>query len=549
MNFDTKIDNSGFKAGVSEIKGGSLQVSKDISEMSKKMNDEVKNGSRSMSSAAATLAAEYKKSGASSSEAYKKAWQEIERQSEKSSANVANDISGIDDAAENTAAAMNGKMSASFASFSRVAVVAVAAVGAAFAGAATAAIAVGSSFEEGMDKVSAISGATAADMERLTAKAEEMGAKTKFTATESAEALQYMAQAGWKTSQMLDGIDGVMSLAAASGESLASVSDIVTDALTAFGLQAADCAHFSDVLAMAASASNTDVAKMGATFKYVAPLAGAMKYSIEDTAVAIGLMANAGIKGEMAGTSLRQMFTRLANPPKDAAEALDALKISITNADGSIKPLSTTLLDLREKFSGLSDSEKAQKAASIAGQEAMSGLLAIVNASASDFENLTAQINNADGSAEEMAATMQDNLKGQLTILGSSLEAVGIAAYGKFQEPMKTAVQSAIGGLNNLTSSLKSGRLSESVDKIANSFAYCAAEAASFVTEKALPTLIDGFAWFADNGRSVATVIGVVGGAIGGYTIATNIATIATKLFTGAFVVSPIGLLRERLQR
>lgn len=180
-----------------------------------------------------------------------------------------------------------------------------------------------------------------------------------------------------------------MNLAAASGEDLATVSDICTDALTAFGLQASDSSHFADVLAKAASNSNTNVGMMGATFKYVAPIAGSMKYRIEDTAVAIGLMANAGIKGEQAGTSLRAMLTRLVDPPKDAAAALEALNISATNADGTMRPLNDVLVDLREGFAGLDDSQKASYASSIAGTEAMSGLLAIVNASDDDFNQLT----------------------------------------------------------------------------------------------------------------------------------------------------------------
>lgn len=317
------------------------------------------------------------------------------------------------------------------------------------------AIKVGSSFEAGMSEVQAISGATGADLQALREKAKEMGATTKFSATESAEALKYMAMAGWDSTQMVAGLPGVMNLAAASGESLAATSDIVTDALTAFGLQAEDSAHFADVLAKAASSSNTNVGMMGDTFKYVAPIAGAMKYSIEDTAVAIGLMANAGIKGERAGTALRSILTRLVKPPADAAKALDSLGISATNSDGSMKPLGTTLKELREKFAELSDSEKAEYAANIAGQEAMSGLLAIVNASSSDFNKLTQQINNADGAAEAMAETMNDNLSGQITILRSALEGLGIEIYESVDNPLKNAAKSAIASINSITEAFK----------------------------------------------------------------------------------------------
>lgn len=317
------------------------------------------------------------------------------------------------------------------------------------------ALKVGSDFEAGMSEVQAISGAAGKDLQALKDKAKEMGATTKFSATESAEALKYMAMAGWKTQQMTAGLPGIMNLAAASGESLANVSDIVTDALTAFNLKAEDSAHFADVLAKASSNSNTNVGMMGATFKYVAPIAGAMKYSIEDTAVAIGLMANAGIKGEQAGTSLRSMLTRLVKPPADAAAALKKLGVSAQNQDGSMKPLSETLAQLREKFADLDDSQKAEYAASIAGQEAMSGLLAIVNASPEDYAKLTAAINDSEGAAKDMADTMNDNLQGQITILKSSIEGLGIEIYENVDNPLTDAAKSAIDSVGKITKAFK----------------------------------------------------------------------------------------------
>lgn len=281
-------------------------------------------------------------------------------------------------------------------------------------------------FESGMAEVKAISGSTATEMEQLSDKAREMGENTKFSATEAADAFKYMAMAGWDSQSMLDGISGIMDLAAASGEDLAATSDIVTDALTAFGLQASDSAHFADVLAQASSSSNTNVGLMGATFKYVAPVAGALGYSIEDTAVAIGLMANAGIKGEQAGTALRSMLTRLVKPTKQSQQAIDDLGLSITNSDGTMKPLNETLVQMREKFAGLTEEQKAEYAALIAGQEGMSGLLAIVNASSSDFETLTAQIDNSNGAAKNMADTMMNTTEGAIIQLKSALESAGI---------------------------------------------------------------------------------------------------------------------------
>lgn len=308
-------------------------------------------------------------------------------------------------------------------------------------GVGTAAVKVASSFDSAMSEVKAISGATGTQFAQLRDKAIEMGAKTKFSATESAEAFKYMAMAGWDTKDMLNSISGVMNLAAASGEDLGTVSDIVTDAMTAFGLAAdgttkvlkngynvevSNAEHFSDVLAEASSRSNTNVSLMGATFKYVAPIAGAMGYSIEDTAVAIGLMANAGIKGEQAGTALRSTITRLVKPTKESGTAMDALGISVTNSDGSMKSLDSILKQLRSSMSGLTEDQKASYAAMLAGQEGMSGLLAIVNASDEDYNKLSESIQNCTGASQEMADTMQDNLGGAVTLLKSALESAGI---------------------------------------------------------------------------------------------------------------------------
>ena len=365
---------------------------------------------------------------------------------------------------------------------------------------------VGSDFEAGMSKVQSISGATQEEINQLTEKAKEMGAKTKFSASESAEAFQYMAMAGWKTGDMLNGIEGIMNLAAASGENLGSVSDIVTDALTAFGLQAKDSAHFADVLAKASSNSNTNVGLMGATFKYVAPIAGSMKYSIEDTAVAIGLMANAGIKGEQAGTALRSMLTRLVKPPKEAANALKKLNISAKNSNGTMKPLSQTLKELRAKFSKLNDSQKAEYASSIAGTEAMSGMLAIVNASDDDFEKLTKEINNSEGATKDMADAMNNNFKGATTIMKSNMETLGLAIYDKFKVPATKGIKAVTGELEKLTKSASNGKLSKSLDKVADSFGKLIEKGANLIA-KVLPKLIDVFAWLLDHGNTIAKVV------------------------------------------
>lgn len=307
------------------------------------------------------------------------------------------------------------------------------------AGIGVAAVAVTAKFDAGMSKVQAISGATGKEMDQLRAKAKEMGAQTKFSATESAEAFSYMAMAGWKTADMLDGIEGIMNLAAASGEDLATTSDIVTDAITAFGLEAKDSAHFADVLAAASSNANTNVSMMGETFKYVAPVAGALGFSVEDVSTAIGLMANSGIKGSQAGTALRNIFTRMVKPTKDSAKVMDELGISVKDSEGKMKSFDTIMGELREGFAGLSEAEKAQAASALAGQYGMSGLLAIVNSSDKDFNKLKDSIYNADGAAEEMAETMMDNLPGALTLAKSALEGLGIR-IGEVITPAVTKV-------------------------------------------------------------------------------------------------------------
>lgn len=302
-------------------------------------------------------------------------------------------------------------------------------------GVGTAITMMSANFEEGLSKVEAISGASTKEMELLTAKAKEMGSSTKFSATEAASAFEYMAMAGWQTEDMLNGIEGIMNLAAASGEDLALVSDICTDALTAFGLSAKESAHFADVLAQASNASNTNVAMLGESFKYVAPVAGALGYTVEDTSIALGLMANAGIKAGNAGTALRAALSQMLKPSDPVLTAMKQLDISLTEADGSSKSLSKVMLMLRERFGGLTEAQKAEYAATIFGTEAMSGMLAIINASEGDYNKLTNAINNADGTAKNMAKTMQDNLKGQLTTIKSKIEGAAIS-LGETLVPM-----------------------------------------------------------------------------------------------------------------
>jgi len=287
-------------------------------------------------------------------------------------------------------------------------------------------------FEFAMSAVEAIANSSTEEISALSDKALEIGASTMYTATEAADALSYMALAGWNSQEMLAGVDGVIQLAAASGEDLASVSDIVTDALTAFGLTASDSAGFVDVLAAAAANSNTTVNMLGDAFKYAAPVAGALGYSVEDVAVAMGLMANNGIKGSQAGTTLRNVFNALTGDIALSSSAFGDIEISAVNADGTMMSLSDTIQMLRGYFDQMTEAEQVQNAQALAGTRAYAGLLAILNTTEDDYNSLTDAINNSTGAAERMANTRMDNAIGDLRLLESAYNGLQIAVGNNF---------------------------------------------------------------------------------------------------------------------
>lgn len=301
-------------------------------------------------------------------------------------------------------------------------------------------------FDSAMNQVAAISGATGDELEALRDKAKEMGATTSKSASESAEAMSYMAMAGWRTTDMLDGLEGILRLSEASGADLATTSDIVTDALTAFGLSAKDSGDFADLLASTSSNANTNVEMLGESFKYVAPLFGAMGYTAEDCAMALGLMANAGIKGSQAGTSLKTAIANLASPTKSMKNAMNDLGISLTDSEGKMKTFYAIMQDLREAFGDLDETQQTAYASTIFGKEAMSGMLAIINASEQDFQKLEVATESYHGAATDMAKTMQQGLNGQLTELKSKLEGVAIT-IGEKLEPI---VSTLVGWISNL---------------------------------------------------------------------------------------------------
>jgi len=361
-------------------------------------------------------------------------------------------------------------------------------------------------FEYTMSSVAAISSASSEDMEKLNAKAKEIGAGTMYTAQQAGEALSYMALAGWSAEEMLAGVDGVISLAAASGEDLARVSDIVTDALTAFGLSASDSGHFVDVLAAAATNSNTTVSMLGEAFKYAAPVAGALGYSVEDVAVAMGLMANNGIKGSMAGTSLRNMFSALTGDVKLSAAAFGEVTLTAQNSDGTMKDFSETLDELKLYFGQMTEAEKVNNAQALVGTRAYAGLLAILNTTEADYASLTSAIEDCTGAAKTMADTRMDNLTGQVTLMQSAFDAVKIAIGEKLTPTLKNLASAATDGLSWMA------------DAISKSDAF-------------VPTI-----------TAAATAIGVLAAAIVGYTAVTKLAAAAAGLFTAILKTNPIFL-------
>ena len=290
----------------------------------------------------------------------------------------------------------------------------------------TAAVTAGANFEEGMSEVQAISGASGKDLEKLREKAKQMGETTKFSATESANAMYYMALAGWKTEDMLNGIEGVMNLAAASGEDLAMVSDIVTDGLTAMGYSAQESSKFADIFAATVTNANTDVSGLGEAMKYTGSIAGALNLDMEDVSLALGLMANSGVKASQAGTSLRAILQRLSTNTGGARDALESLGVEVFDSEGKMRDFGEIIADMRTKFANLTDEEKTNIAKTVGGTTAMSGFLAIVNSGEEDFNKLSNAIDNSSGAAKDMSDVMMDNLKGDLTLMKSQLEGIAI---------------------------------------------------------------------------------------------------------------------------
>lgn len=378
----------------------------------------------------------------------------------------------------------------------KAATVAITGTAAALGGVAAAAIKVGSDFESQMSRVKAISGATGEEFEQLKEQAMQLGADTSFSASQAAEGMENLAAAGFTTSEIMSAMPGLLNLAAASGEDLASSSDIAASTLRGFGLAASDAAHVADVLAANANRTNSSVADTGEAMKYIAPLARAAGLSLEETAAAIGIMANAGVNGSQAGTSLRGALSRLSKPTKDMSEAMDELGISFYDSNGKMKSLTEQVGMLRQATEGMTDEQKNNYLVTLYGQEALSGMLALINEGEGSLGELTNAYKNCDGAAQKAAETMQDNLSGALEQLGGSAETLGLAFYNSVADNLKNAAKTATESINNITDSFNNGGLNEAIQTAGDEFANLAVEAASHAPEM-VDTAVDFIESFA----------------------------------------------------
>lgn len=439
------------------------------------IEDGLKKTQKSMKAQAATLAAEYRKQGMTASDAFKKAWSEIERSSEASAISVEKDWE--------TSSGKIGKAISKIGSIAskglKVAATAITGTATALGGVATAAIKVGSDFEAQMSRVQAISGATGKELEELRSQAVELGADTSFSASEAAQGMENLAAAGFETNEIMDAMPGLLDLAAASGEDLASSSDIAASTLRGFGLAASEAGHVADVLAENANRTNSSVAETGEAMKYIAPLARAAGISMEETATAIGIMANAGIQGSQAGTTLRGALSRLSKPTADMQQAMNELGIEFYDSEGKMLSLADQVGMLQSAMEGMTDEQKNNYLVTLYGQEALSGMLALINEGPDSLASLTAAYEQCDGSAQTAAATMQDNLKGAVEELSGSAESLGIVFYDSVAGSLKEAAQSATDSVNNITDAFNNGGLSSAIEAAGNEFANLATSAAA----------------------------------------------------------------------
>lgn len=308
------------------------------------------------------------------------------------------------------------------------------------AGVGIAAVKTAADYESAMSNVKAITGATGNDFKQLEQLGKDLGASTAWSAKEVADAMQYTGMAGWSAADNVSGLKGILDLASASGTELARTSDIMTDAISAFGYQASDSAKFADTMTKACTSANVSVDTLGESYKYCGAICGTMGYSIEEVTTSLAAMGNMGIKGSQAGTALKNAISNMAAPTKDMQVAMKDLGISIVNQDGSMKSWGDVIKNLQSSFQGLTQDQQAAYAKQLFGKESMAGMLSIINTSTDDYNSLSDAIKNSGGAAEQAAKTQLDNLNGQLTLLKSALEGAAITIGDKLTPYIKTAV-------------------------------------------------------------------------------------------------------------
>lgn len=486
---ETGLDNSGIEKGIKQTK-------------------------QSLKAQVASLAAEYKKLGMSSSDAFKKAWSEIERSSGTSADTTVRYWTGAADKIKSIIGT------------------AAKAAGAATVTGLAAAVKTGMDFEAQMSRVRAISGATDEEFAKLNAQAKQLGADTAFSSYEAAEGMENLASAGFDVEETIAAMPGMLNLAASSGEDLASSADIAASTLRGFKMDASEAGHVADVLAKNAADTNAAVADTGEAMKYVAPVASAMGIGFEETAASIGIMADAGIKGSQAGTTLRGALSRIAKPTKVMRETMDELGISFYDADGKMKSLTDMTAMLEDATSGLSDEQKNQALITLFGQESLSGMLALISRGSGELGRLTEEYKNCDGSAEEMAKTMQNNLKGAVEQLGGSAESLGIELYENIEEPLKDVTEAATEQINDLTDALKDNGIEGLVPEETVTTVKNLGSAASVAAKGGVKALGAGMELLGENLDIVLPAAASLLTVIKGYTALKTVAPVLTAVKT-----------------
>ena len=410
-------------------------------------------------------------------------------------------------------------------------------------------VSIGAGFESSMSQVAATMGITdtAEEFGILTEAAKELGESTKYSAQQAGESLNYLALAGMNAEEAVSALPTVLNVAAAGGMELAAASDLITDAMSALGLELSDMNTFADQLAVTAQKSNTSVEQLGEAILTVGGTAKTLSGGVVEMNTALGILADNGIKGAEGGTALRNVILSLSAPTDKAAEALERLGINAFDEVGKMRPLQDTIADFNDALSDMSDQDRTAVLNEIFNKVDLKAVNALLGTSAERFHELSGYISDCEGAAAQMAETMDDNLNGDLTIMQSALEGLGIAAYKKFQEPMRTAVQSVTEDIGALTSSLTDGELSESFDKLSAGMSELVSGFSKLLAEDILPAAINGFAWIVDNGESIANTFAITAAAVVSYQIAVNGAAAATKLFTAEIMLDPLGLLVSAL--